>query len=52
VNVKIVVDADNHPASSPSTRTYAIRYATGSQVEDLANTVYFQPMLQFFKVTA
>jgi len=51
VNVRIVVDADNHPAGSPSTRAYAIGYATGSQVFDLANTVYFQPMLQSFKFT-
>ena len=49
VNVKIVVIADNHPAHSISSKDFAIGYATGSQVFDLANTAYFQPMLQSFK---
>ncbi len=52
VNVKIVVIADNHPAHSISSKAFAIGYATGSQVFDLANTAYFQPMLQSFKFTS
>ena len=51
VNVKIYIIADNHPASSPSTKAFIIGYATGTQVFDLANTGYFQPMLQSFKFT-
>ena len=49
VNVKLVVDSDNHPAQQPTTQAYVIAYATGSQVFDLANTTYFQPMLQSLK---
>ncbi|GAC1380604.1 MAG: hypothetical protein NVSMB33_06740 [Ktedonobacteraceae bacterium] len=49
VNVKLVVDSDNHPADQPTTRAFVIVYATGSQIFDLANTSYFQPMLQSFK---
>lgn len=48
VNVKTVVIADNHPAHTTSTKAYTIVYATGSQVFDLANQGYFQPMLQSF----
>lgn len=49
VNVQTVVIADNHPAKAVSTKAYTIVYATGSQVFDLANQGYFQPMLQSFK---
>lgn len=49
VNVKLVVDSDNHPAQQATTKAYIIAYATGSQVFDLATTTYFQPMLQSFK---
>lgn len=52
VNVKIYIVADNHPASSVSTKAFIIGYATGTQVFDLANTGYFQPMLQSFKFTS
>jgi len=51
-NVKIVVITDNHPANSPSTQAFEIGYATGTQVFDLANSAYFQPMLQSFKFTS
>jgi hypothetical protein len=49
VTVKSVVIADNHPANSPETNAFTIVYATGQQVFDLADTGYFQPMLQSFK---
>src|SRR5579863_3991810 len=49
INVQTVVIADNHPAKSASTKAYTIVYATGSQVFDLANQGYFQPMLQSFQ---
>ena len=49
VPAKIIVIADNHPANDLSTRSFSIGYATGQQVFDLANTGYFQPMLQSFK---
>jgi hypothetical protein len=51
-NVKIIIIADNHPPSSSSTKAFIIGYATGTQVFDLANSGYFQPMLQSFKFTA
>lgn len=51
-NVKIIVVADNHPANSTSTKAFIIGYATGTQVFDLANSGYFQPMLQSFKFTS
>jgi hypothetical protein len=49
VTAKTVIIADNHPASSPSTKGYSIAYVTGQQVFELANTTVFQPMLQSFK---
>lgn len=49
VNVKSIVIADNHPAQAANTKNYTIVYVTGSQVFDLANQGYFQPMLQSFK---
>ena len=51
-NVKIYVISANHPANSTATKAFIIGYATGSQVFDLANTGYFQPMLQSFKFTS
>ena len=51
-NVKIYVISNNHPANSTSTKAFIIGYATGSQVFDLANSGYFQPMLQSFKFTS
>lgn len=49
--VKIVAIADNHPANSPSTRSFLMAYGTGKSVFNTANTTYFQPMLQSFKFT-
>ncbi len=49
VNIQTVALADNHPAKSVATKAYTIVYATGSQVFDLANQGYFQPMVQSFK---
>ncbi len=49
VNVKAIVIADNHPAHTTSTKAYTLVYLTGSQVFDLANQGFFQPMLQSFK---
>src|SRR5207248_1720861 len=48
-NVKIVIIADNHPAKATTTKAFVIAYATGSQIFDLANITYFQPILQSFK---
>jgi hypothetical protein len=47
--VELVAIADNHPANSPSTRSFLIAYGTGKSVFNAANTTYFQPMLQSFK---
>lgn len=52
VTAKIVVISDNHPANTPSTQGFTLGYATGAQVFDMANTSYFQPMLQSFKFTS
>ena len=49
VTAKFVVIADNHPANSQTTQSFTIAYATGQQIFDMANTTYFQPMLQSFK---
>ncbi len=51
-NVKIIIIADNHPPNSTSTNAFIIGYATGTQIFDLANSGYFQPMLQSFKFTS
>jgi hypothetical protein len=51
-NVKLVVIADNHPASSPSTKAFIIVYGTARVLFDAANSTYFQPMLQSFKFTS
>ncbi len=48
VPAKVVVLADNHPASTLSTRSYTIAYGTGQQIFDLAKQGYFQPMLDSF----
>lgn len=52
VTAKIVVISDNHPANTSSTQSFTIGYATAAQVFDMANTTYFQPMLQSFKFTS
>jgi len=51
-NIKLVVIADNHPESSPSTKGFIIVYGTAKQLFDAANSTYFQPMLQSFKFTS
>ncbi|MDQ2903025.1 MAG: hypothetical protein ABI456_06835 [Ktedonobacteraceae bacterium] len=48
-NVKYVVLADNHPASSSSTRLFVIFYGTLTSLFDQTNSSSFQPMLQSFK---
>ena len=50
--VQMVVASDNHPASSPSTNSFTIIYATLQATFDAANGQYFQPMIQSFKFTA
>jgi hypothetical protein len=51
VDVQVFVLADNHPASSPSTQSFAIVYATAKQLVSVAEGAYFQHMLQSFKFT-
>jgi hypothetical protein len=46
---EMVLLADNHPASSPATSMFLIRYAAAQAVFDVANVTYFQPMLKSFK---
>ena len=46
---KMVLLADNHPASSPATNMFVIRYAAAQAVFDVANVTYFQQMLKSFK---
>ena len=50
--VQYVVASDNHPASSPSTKSFTIVYGTMQQLFAKANTMYYQPMLQSFKFTS
>lgn len=49
--VQAVVASDNHPANSSSTNSYTITYQTLQATFDVANSQYFQPMLQSFKFT-
>lgn len=51
VTMKVVVIADNHPASALTTDAFTIAYGTGQQVFDLALSAYFQGMLQSFTFT-
>jgi len=51
VVVQVVVASDNHPASSPSTKSFTVVYGTMQQLFATANTTYFHPMLQSFKFT-
>jgi hypothetical protein len=46
---EMVLIADNHPASSPATNMFVIRYAAAQAVFDVANVTYFLPMLKSFK---
>jgi hypothetical protein len=52
VPLEFVVISDNHPASSPSTKSFTIIYGTAQQSFASAKTSYFQPMLQSFKFTS
>ena len=44
--------ANNHPANSPTTKTYEIYYGGPSLSFQQENLLVFQPMLQTFKFTA
>lgn len=44
--------ADNHPANSPTTKTFEIYYGGPSLSFQQENLLVFQPMLQSFKFTA
>ncbi|MBA2284304.1 MAG: hypothetical protein H0W02_02360 [Ktedonobacteraceae bacterium] len=48
-NVKYVILADNHPASSSSTKLFVIFYGTLTSLFDQTDSSSFQPMLQSFK---
>ncbi len=50
--VQVMVASDNHPANSASTNSYTITYQTLQATFDVANSQYFQPMLQSFKFTS
>jgi hypothetical protein len=46
---RMVLIADNHPANSPATNMFVIRYAAAQSIFDVANVTYFLPMLKSFK---
>ncbi len=46
---KMVLIADNHPANSPATHLFIIRYAAAQVIFDVANVSYFLPMLRSFR---
>ncbi|MBV9231296.1 MAG: hypothetical protein JOZ18_18435 [Chloroflexi bacterium] len=46
---EMILIADNHPANSPATNMFEIRYAAAQSVFDVANVTYFLPMLKSFK---
>jgi len=46
---EMILIADNHPANSPATNMFVIRYAAAQSVFDVANITYFGPMLKSFK---
>jgi hypothetical protein len=48
VNAELVVMADNHPAASPTGRSWQIQYTTFTNVFAQMNAHLFQPMLQSF----
>jgi hypothetical protein len=50
--VQLVVASDNHPANSPSTKSFTVVYVTLQLLFDAVNSQYYQPMLQSFKFTA
>lgn len=49
VNAELVVMADNHPATSPTGRSWQIQYTTITNDFAQMNANLFQPMLQSFK---
>lgn len=49
VNAELVVMADNHPATSPTARSWQIQYTTYTNDFAQMNATLFQPMLQSFK---
>ena len=49
VNAELVVMADNHPATSPTARSWQIQYTTFTNDFVQMNANLFQPMLQSFK---
>ena len=49
VNAELVVMADNHPATSPTARSWQIQYTTYTNDFVQMNANLFQPMLQSFK---
>ena len=49
VNAELVVMADNHPATSPTARSWQIQYSTYTNDFAQMNAHLFQPMLQSFK---
>jgi len=49
VNAELVVMADNHPATSPTARSWQIQYSTFTNDFAQMNATLFQPMLQSFK---
>ena len=48
VNAELVVMADNHPATSPTARSWQIQYSTYTNDFAHMNATFFQPMLQSF----
>lgn len=48
VNAELVVMADNHPATSPTGRSWQIQYTTYTSDFVQMNSTLFQPMLQSF----
>jgi len=52
VSVEVVGLAVNHPASSPSTKTFEIYYVSPALTFQQESAAVFQPMLQSFKFTA
>lgn len=49
---ELILLATNHPANSPTTKTFEIYYAGPSASFQQINQAYFQPMLLSFKFTA
>lgn len=49
---QIVFACDNHPANTPSTKSFTILYGATKSSFASANSTYFQSMLQSFKFTS